>query len=269
MVCTRWRRCGGTLLLALLWTFAFGPGAPAATGSGQALEIADRMIAAHGGMGPWASAPTVSFTDEFREPGADSGQPSRVTVEQGSRRAYIDFPGTEMRMSWDGGKAWSEHWETPAPPRFLALLNYYFLNLPWLSRDPGVILGEPRTARLWNDPTDYITIEMTFGEGVGDTPDDYYILYIDPESYRLKGCEYIVTYRALLPEGAAATPPKILVFDDYTTVDGLVVSTHYTIYKKDGSVYATCAIRDWSFSRPFDSSRLEMPEGAVVDESTP
>ena len=52
-------------------------------------------------------------------------------------------------------------------------------------------------------------------------------------------------------------------------MDGLVVPTHYSIYEKDGTPYATCVIRDWSFRRPFDESRLEKPEEAVIDDSTP
>jgi hypothetical protein len=31
----------------------------------------------------------------------------------------------------------------------------------------------------------------------------------------------------------------------------------------------TVRLRDWSFSNPFDASRLEMPAGGVVDPSRP
>ncbi len=227
------------------------------------------MIEAHGGMERWASAPTVSFEDHFIPAGAPSGQPSRVMVEQGRRRTYIDFPGTAMRMAWDGEQAWSENWQMPFPPRFMAQLNYYFLNLPWLTMDPGVYLGQPEAGRLWDDPTEYVTVKMTFGESVGDSPDDYYVLYIHPETHRLKACRYIVTYEALVPEGASSTPEHILVYDEFTTVDRLVVPTRYTVYETDHSVYGTCEIRDWSFSKPFDAANLAMPEGAVLDTSIP
>lgn len=258
-----------TLLVAAL-LLAPAP-APAAEGPPEALALVDAMIAAHGGMEPWAGAPAVSFVDEFRDGEAASGTPMRVTVEQGPRRAYIDVVGTDMRMAWDGERAWSENWEVPMPPRFLALLDYYFLNLPWLARDPGVVLHEPGRARieqLPGDDTEYRTVRMTFAPGTGDTPDDYYVLYIDPETHRLRATEYIVTYRSLLPEGQDSTPPHLLVYDEWTTVDGLVVPTHYTIYEGD-AIYGSNAIRDWSFEGSFDASRMEMPEGAVVDTSTP
>ncbi|MCH7664475.1 MAG: hypothetical protein IH936_00885 [Acidobacteria bacterium] len=236
--------------------------------SETASEIVDAMIEAHGGMEVWRQAPTVSFVDELAPAGAEETR-SSVTVEQSRRRAYIDFPGTEMRLGWDGEKAWSENWQLPFPPRFLALLNYYFLNLPWLVKDPGVVLSEPETARLFDDPTDYVTIRMTFEAGVGDTPEDYYVLYIHPETNRLAACEYIVTYTSLLPEGAESTNPHVLIYDQWTEVSGLRVPTHYTIYEQDHSVYATCDVSDWSFEKGFDLARMTVPPGAVVDTSTP
>ncbi len=264
--------------ILLLGAACNGPGKVPTTeqGSAEAVkagkeepEIVRVMIEAHGGMERWASAPTVSFEDHFKPADAPSGQPSRVMVEQGRRRAYIDFPRTEMRMAWDGERAWSNNWQSPMPPRLLAQMNYYFLNLPWLAMDPGVHHSEPGTERLWDDPTDYITVEMTFAEGIGDTPDDYYVLYIHPKTHLLKACRFVVTYPALLPDGASATPEHILVYDEHAEVDGLTVPTKYTVYETDHSVYATCEIRDWSFTKPFDTARMVMPEGAELDTSMP
>ncbi len=255
-----------------IWTLfivAVGSSTVSASSAPESVKILGRMIDAHGGMTTWQSAPTVRFEDEWRMGEAESGNPSIVTVEQGSRRAYIDYSASDMTMSWDGSKAWSKNWQAPTPPRFLALLNYYFLNLPWLTQDPGVIFASPQKARLWDDPIDYIAIRMTFASGVGDTPDDYYVLYIHPETYQLRACEYIVTYRSILPEGVSASQPKILIYNEYATVDGLKVPKHFTIYELDKSIYASCAIRDWSFTQPFDQARMMMPANATLDESNP
>jgi hypothetical protein len=124
-------------------------------------QIVDSMIAAHGGMERWASAPTVSFEVEMVPAGQTAGMVSRVTVEQGRRRAYHDLPALSARMAWDGEKAWSENWKLPFPPRFLALLHYYFANLPWLTRDTGVRLASEGTAKLPGDSTDYLTVRTS------------------------------------------------------------------------------------------------------------
>lgn len=256
-------------VLLLILTLAAWPAVAHDGDHVSAEALVASMIEAHGGMERWASAPTVSFTDEFKSGTAESGRPSRVVVEQGPRRAYIDFPGSETSLAWDGEKAWSRNWDMPFPPRFLALLNYHFLNLPWLAQDPGVILGEVGRGTLLDDLTEYYTVKITYGEGVGDTPKDYYEIYIHPQTHRLAACEYIVTYDALLPEGVEATPPNVLIYDEFTSVDGLVVPTHFTIYQQDGAVYASAAARDWSFSEAFDEARMEMPADAVIDTSQP
>jgi hypothetical protein len=249
---------------------ARGAETPEATASSPESEkIVREMIEAHGGMDRWANAPTVSFTDEIVPASSRESRRMHVTVEQGPRRVFIDVPGSGASLAWDGEKAWSVNWKSPIPPRFLAQLDYYFLCLPWLTQDDGVILGPPGTARLWDDPTEYVTVRMTFAAGVGDTPRDYYLLYIDPRSRLLRACEYVVTYAALLPPGVEHTPPHTLVVDDYTEVDGLRVPTGYTTYTANHREYLHCTVSDWSFTKPFDASRMVMPEGAVVDTSSP
>ncbi|HEX5133353.1 MAG TPA: hypothetical protein VFX92_12830 [Candidatus Krumholzibacteria bacterium] len=230
----------------------------------QGPKIVQEMVAAHGGLDAWRSAPTMSFTDEWE----GGGGQSHFVVEQGARRAYMTVPGADVSMAWDGEKAWSMNWPTPTPVRFLALLNYYFINLAWMTQDPGVKFGEPATGTLPGDSTVYATVMMTFEPGTGDTPDDYYRLYIDPETHVLKACDYVVTYEALLDEGESSTPEHCLIYDEMTEVNGLKLPAHFTIYEA-GNVYAKCTIRDHSFSEPFDEARMTMPEGAMLDESTP
>jgi hypothetical protein len=241
----------------------------AVKGDERSLRVVREMVEAHGGLEKWRNAPTVSFTDELIPAGASEGLLGNVTVEQGRRRVYIDYPAKNMRMGWDGENAWSVNWALPYPPRFLAQLNYYFLDLPWLATDPGVVLGPPGKGKLRDDPTEYITIRMGFEPGVGDTPDDYYVLYVHPENHLLKGCRYVVTYESLLPEGVASTPEHVLIYDRYKTVDGLVVPIHYSVYEVDGHDYATCVVTNWSFDKPFDENRVRMPAGAVIDKSKP
>lgn len=227
-------------------------------------QVVKDMIAAHGGMDVWKKAPTVSFTDQWGE----SAPRMAFVIEQSSRRAYFDIPGTPTSGAWDGEKAWSVEWPMPTPVRFIALLNYYFVNLPWLTQDPGVILGEPGTGKLPNDETEYITVMMTFEPGTGDTPDDYYRLYIHPETKLLRACDYIVTYQALMSEGQTSTPEHCLVYDQITPAEGVMVPSHFTIYEDD-QVYAECSISGYSLAKVFDESRMTMPEGTVVDASTP
>ncbi len=234
----------------------------------RATVLIGEMIEAHGGMSTWNATKTVYFEDLWTHPGGNKSPVAQVTVDQHSRRVYHDYPDLDATIVWDGEKAWSTNWSMPIPPRFIATLNYYFLTLPWLIKDPGVNLGAPGTAKLWMDGTEYHTIRVTYDAGVGDTPDDYYVLYIDPDTKMLKACEYIVTYTSILPEGVSQSPPHVLVYESFETVDGLKVPTKFTIYENE-EFYAGCEIGKWSFSEPFDEARMTMPEGAVIDTSQP
>ena len=257
------------LSIAFLTTFGCSKTTPGVQQPNPGREVVARMTEAHGGLDKWRSAPSVSFEAALLPPGASSLLIHRVTVEQGPRRAYLDFPEMEARISWDGEKAWSENWEGPFPPRFFALLSYYFMNLPWLAADPGVNLSDPGTGSLWDDPAEYITVKVTFEPCVGDTPDDYYILYIDPNTYRLRAAELTVTYADALPPDVDVMT-EIIVYEEFAKVDGLTVPTKCSVYAKDHSPWASFPeVRDWSFSRSFDESRMVVSPNAVLDTSSP
>jgi hypothetical protein len=76
--------------------------------------------------------------------------------------------------------------------RFHLLTWPYFAALPMKLADPGAhlqLLGE-RSLR----GKVYQAVRLTFDPGVGDTPEDWYVLYRDPSSGRLAAAAYIVTY---------------------------------------------------------------------------
>lgn len=248
-------------VLTLVITAALSP-VPAF--AGELPETARKMTEAHGGLEKWRALGAMTFTDSWSD-----GMESRVTIDVATRRGVLELTGTDARAAWDGEKAWSVNWTAAMPPRFLIGLNWYFLNLPWLVHDPGVTVTDEGTATVGDDPREYLALRMTFAPGVGDTPEDYYVLYVDPETHRLHGCEYVVTYGALLPEGVEHTPPHDLLFEEFTDIDGLVLPVAYTIHEKDGSVYAACRVAEWVLDRPFDEASVRMPEGAVVDGSQP
>ena len=93
-------------------------------------------------------------------------------------------------------------------------------------------LSEPGTGKLWDDPTEYITVKMTFDSGVGDTPDDYYILYIDPKNYRLRAAELTVTYADVLPPDVDVMT-EIIVYEE-VRYSGWTYGSHEMLYLWQG-----------------------------------
>jgi len=247
--------------------------------SPAAKEVITKMIDAHGGFEMWQKCPTVSFDTHLK---VDFGGGNwveyweEVTVEQGTRRVYASLPnpdGTSGTIAFDGENAWSAgnlQGISNAPARFTAWRNFYLFNVPWLTQDSGVVLGEPGKATIPNDAKEYITVPMTFEAGAGDTPKDTYLLYIDPGTYRLKATEYGMTFKSMLPEGMESAPLSVFVFEEMTEAGGLLVPTQYNVYYKDGGALVTVGeISNWEFDKPFDESRLTMPADGTLDASVP
>ena len=237
-------------------------------------EVVERMIDAHGGLEEWRAAPSVSYDNIFFNPmaPADSWWVSHEVTQQNTRRTYQHWPLDGAVLAFDGETTWTDGWRRANNPKFMVHFFFYFVNLPWITQDPGVVLGAPQRAPLPGDETEYITIEMTFSDAptVGKTKDDSFKLYVDPETYLLKGYEYTIGWGPMLdgmqvPEGQLFGP-TLRVHDRFSTVDGLVVPAVMRTISGDGSqVFGHHTILNPSFSQAFDEGRLVQTPTAVVD----
>lgn len=146
-----------------------------------------------------------------------------TTPEVGKTR--IELEGGAVAV-WDGERAWVSPPSVEMPPgaRFHVLTWPYFLAAPMKLRDPGSHL-EPRGEQPWGGET-YDTALLTFDSGVGDSPDDWYLLYRDRADHRLAAMAYIVTYGGT--DGEAE--PHAIVYEDFETLGGTQVATHWIFY---------------------------------------
>ncbi|MEM0964371.1 MAG: hypothetical protein AAGK21_17725, partial [Bacteroidota bacterium] len=62
-------------------------------------------------------------------------------------------------------------------------------------------------------------VRVTFEAGTGDAPDDYYDLLLDPETNRVQGVRYVVSYPAFNPDGGH-TPETLMIYDGEQTIEG-------------------------------------------------
>ena len=248
--------------------------------SAETRDIIEKMLTAHGGNERWRNSPAVTFQASFEVNfGNDNWVPflAQTTVDTEHRRAYSTLPnadGSSGQIAYDGEKAWSAgnlQGIARAPARFMAWRDFYLYNIPWMTQDAGVKLGEPGTGTLPMNDEECITVEMTFEDEIGDTPGDHYTLYIDKETSRLRAAEYVMTYSSMMQDGAEASPPSYFVWEETADVDGLIIPAKYTVYwSDDGSVAVRNGeITDWAFDEPFDETRLVMPADATIDQSTP
>lgn len=170
-------------------------------------------------------------------------------------------------MVFDGRKAWIAPADSEFKQARFHLLTWpYFALAPFKLRDPGANLTDPGPMKL--NERDVPALKLTFGPGVGDTPDDWYILYPEPETDRLKAVAYIVTYGTPLSE--AEKQPHAVVYDDFVNVEGVTFPQTWGFYNwsadpgPHGEPIGRASFNNIRFVTP-EAQTFQKPEGARED----
>ncbi len=238
----------------------------------EAGKLVLRSIEAHGGLSQWYSKGALHFRFDYSPLGDKSGYDTYQTVDTWSSRARQQMTeDRDKEFGWDGEQAWvsPKDAELPVNPRFWALTPYYFVAVPFVLADKGVQLDKQGTAELHGREHD--VIKATFAEGVGDSPDDYYVIYLDAETGHFGGLRYIVAYPGFFPDGGHS-PEKLMVYEGEQTVDGITFATDFSTYKWDaeaeerGEKVTEVEMSDVEFRPDTLDSYFDVPEGAKVIE---
>ena len=148
-------------------------------------------------------------------------------IATGRTRMELD-DGTVL--IYDGTKAWvSPASSTIEAARFHLLTWPYFLAAPMKTGDPGTHL-EVQELKVLNRRM-CKTAKLTFNPGVGDTPDDWYILHANSRNGLLYGMVYILTYSTSFVE--AEKNPHAIIYDGYQQIDGISLSNSWSFYEWD------------------------------------
>ncbi|WP_024768856.1 DUF6503 family protein [Aquimarina macrocephali] len=104
----------------------------------------------------------------------------------------------------------------------------YFFGMPYKLNDPGSKL-ELENMRALNE-VEYQTARLTFEKNIGDSPDDWYIIYTDPKDHTLQATVYIVTFGSKGDITKAEDDPHIIQYQDFKTVEGIPFATKWKFY---------------------------------------
>ena len=185
-------------------------------------------IDAHGGLETWYGNGPIHFRYAYGSVdslGQPTGDPLTTlqTIDTWSARAVHQLVAdTSVSFGWTGTEAWAvpNADAVPTNPRFWSLTPYYFASMPFVLSDEGVQLELADTLTV--EGTTYEQVHVTFADGTGDAPDDYYYLLVHPETKRVGGVRYVVSYGPFNPEGGH-TPESIMLYDGAQTVDGITL----------------------------------------------
>ena len=227
-------------------------------------KLLDETIAAHGGMEKWHNNGLLQFQWTYHMTDKGAVVDSVQTVDPSSMAVTHEVPGKEITYGMKDGQAWVKPPGTKLTPpvEFWALTPTYFIGIPFVFGDPQV------TATKLDEQKDfqgkmYDQVKITYEKGAGDSPDDYYVLLIDPETKVTRGAYYIVTHPLVAPNGPG--PEKFITLENLTDVGGLqLAGGHKTYTMEDGKILGQMRYTDVAGVKwvPRGSVNLEIPEGA-------
>ncbi len=130
-------------------------------------------------------------------------------------------------MIFDGQNAYiSPDTSTYERARFDVLTWSYFLAAPYKLSDQGTKIEE-QGVRLLND-VPYDAAKLSFEANVGDSPDDWYILYKDQKRNLLSAMAYIVTYGKSKEE--ANQNPHCITYESFIEFEGIPFATVWNFW---------------------------------------
>lgn len=242
--------------------------------SDETRRVIEAMVEAHGGLERWRAAPSIRFYsvmhDNYARKEAFAWWIAYEVIDQKTRKVWQHWPMEDADVGYDSESVWwSNRPRANPPPQFIHFF-YYFVNLPWITQDDGVALGEVKRFDWPGMGKELYEVKMTFDEapGVGKSGKDYFVLYVDPDNYRLAGYQYAVGYRPMMD--IMGQPPEREVFGPlwrlitrYEEVGGLLFPSAFrTMPEADERIVGNHVILDIDVSQPFEYEKARMPAGA-------
>ena len=218
-----------------------------------------KVMEAHGGLGKWNSMKALTY--DFKR--GDRNELHKIDLE--TRKVRLE--GGEWEIGFDGKEVWvSPDKETYGgnSARFYHNLIFYFYAMPFVLADPGINYTTLEPAEIQGKM--YNRVSVSYGEGVGDAPDDEYIICFDPETYKMEWLLYTVTYFS----GEPGKKYNALHYNTWMEVNGLLLPETMIGYKTSGDTitekrYESLFENISLVESPFDQSIFEMPEDAEID----
>jgi hypothetical protein len=246
----------------------FGGDAPTSTLSAHDSEsvspvngsrVLGRGIQAHGGLEAWKSKGTLAYTLRDFPLTPALAKPNRSTIDLVSR--FNHMKSDAFSAAWDGKDAWIAPTADAAglPPRFFVRGSMYFLMMPFVFADAGVIATDAGTTSFKGESFDLVTVR--FAEGVGDVSDGYELLF-DRKTHQLRVINHSVK--------GAGIERVTWEFNTWQAVDGLLVPKTMTFHPdwkpNDPGAGKPVQVEDVQLgtARPKPSLFTQRPADAVV-----
>lgn len=235
----------------------------------DASQLILEAINAHGGLEKWYAQSPLYYRFNYQPTENDKTiRDSYILNDYVNARAIHQSADQKgMSYGFDGKEAWKlpADAELSVNSRFWSLTPYYFVGLPFVLADEGIFFEQLEDAD-W-EGTSYHRVKVTYGEGIGDADQDYYVLWLNPETKQMDALNYIVSYSGFFPDGGHL-PEKLMVLNGKTTVDGITLPTGFTTRWSDKptEVITNITVSDYSFRPDSPADAFDKPAAAAIVE---
>lgn len=150
-------------------------------------ETISQIFDAHGSIDAWNAMQTLYF--EIEKP----NQNEIYDVALKSRKSLIT--SEHHLLGFDGDNVWLKNLDTvkyTSNPKFYYNLMFYFYAMPFVLGDDGINYTEVEALEF--EGVTYPGLLISYNDGVGESPEDEYILYYHPETFKMEWLGYTVTY---------------------------------------------------------------------------
>ena len=211
-----------------------------------------RIFEAHGGYDNWSELKTLSY-----EMGG-----STTLVELQNR--YIRIESEGQTVGFDGENVWVNPASEDADrQRMRYNLMFYFYAFPFIIGDPGVKYEVLEPIELQGK--EYNAVKISYESGVGDAPNDTYIVCADPETNQMEWLLYTATFG-----GAPENDYSLIKYENWQDFGGVKLPTRLQWYQYEDGVVGDPRgdgrfFEDISVSKAYpEMDNFTMPEGAAI-----
>lgn len=214
----------------------------------------DKVFDNHGTLNKWKSMKSMTF--EIVKEGGNEKQQINLL----SRAERIDGP--TFSSGYDGEKYWTvADTSYQGNAKFYTNLMFYFYAMPFVLADDGIKYS--KIDPIIFEGKSYPGYRISYGEGVGISPQDEYFIHYDAETYEMQWLGYTVTYFS----GEKGTKTSWIKYDDWKDFDGLKLPNSLSWYRsEEGKITELRKTRNFInvtiSSEAFSKETLQMPVGA-------
>jgi hypothetical protein len=191
-------------------------------------ENISSVFKAHGGIDVWNSMQSLVFT--MLKPDGEE----ITTTDLKNRKSLIEMP--KHTIGFDGKSVWLHSKDTTAykgNAKFYYNLMFYFYAMPFILADDGIVYEDAKPLHF--EGKSYPGIKISYEAGVGESPEDEYILYYDAETNKMAWLAYTVTYFTK----EKGKEFHFIKYSNWQTVEGLLLPQTLTWYDYENNVPTT------------------------------